>query len=188
MHSSLILKQWRNSDQSVYIHVPFGHAVLSKKHFGTNSVISDQASMNMCSLVGVFCSRHFTVKLLTFENIISSQYSYHSFINGSKNKNKFGEINILECTFLSSRYGNESHKSLGYATISPKIVFFFFQIFFFQIGRIWTRLSPINQSFDLPDGRPESPPIAPLFFIRLSPDYFNESSRLFCQLGRAMYQ
>ena len=40
----------------------------------------------------------------------------------------------------------------------------------FPIGPIWTRLSPINQSFDLPDGRPESPPIAPLFLTRLSSD------------------
>ena len=30
-------------------------------------------------------------------------------------------------------------------------------------GLIWTRLSPTNQSFNLPDGRPESPPIAQLF-------------------------
>ena len=46
-------------------------------------------------------------------------------------------------------------------------------------GPIWTRLSPINQSFDLPDGRPESPPIAQLSLARLSSDYINESSRLF---------
>ena len=36
--------------------------------------------MYMCSLVGVFCSRHFSVKQLTFEiDIILCQYSYHSF-------------------------------------------------------------------------------------------------------------
>ena len=64
----------------------------------------------------------------------------------------------------------------------------FHQGLFSPIGPIWTRLSPINQSFNLPDGRPESPPIAQLFLTRLSPDYFNESSRLFCQLGKAMYQ
>ena len=88
---------------SVYIHVPFGHAVFFKKHFGTSSVISDQASMYMWSLIGVFCSRHFSVKQLTFEiDIILCQYSYHSFIYGSKNKDKFGEINILDCNFLSS--------------------------------------------------------------------------------------
>ena len=38
-----------------------------KKDFGTRSVISDQASMYMCSLVSVFCSHHFSVKQLTFE-------------------------------------------------------------------------------------------------------------------------
>ena len=64
----------------------------------------------------------------------------------------------------------------------------FHQGLFFPIGPIWTRLSPINQSFNLPDGRPESPPIAQLFLTRLSPVYINESSRLFCQLGKAMYQ
>ena len=30
-------------------------------------------------------------------------------------------------------------------------------------GPIWTRLPPIDQFFDQPDCRPESPPIAPLF-------------------------
>ena len=36
--------------------------------------------MYMCSLVGVSCSRHFSVKQLTFEiDIILCQYSYHSF-------------------------------------------------------------------------------------------------------------
>ena len=79
----------------MYIHVPFGHAVFFKKHFGTSSVISDQASMYMCSLIGVFCRRHCSVKGLTFEiYIILCRYSYHSFIFGSKTKNKFGEINF----------------------------------------------------------------------------------------------
>ena len=71
--------------------------------------------MYMCSLVGVFCRRLFSVKQLTFEiYIILCQYSSHSFIKGSKNKTKFGEINILDCNFLSSSYGNESHKIVGY--------------------------------------------------------------------------
>ena len=64
----------------------------------------------------------------------------------------------------------------------------FHQGLFSPIGPIWTRLFPINQSFNLSDGRPESPPIAQLFLTRLSPNYINESSRLFCQLGKAMYQ
>ena len=51
----------------MYIHVPFGHAVFFKKDLGTSSVISDQASMYICSLVSVFCSRQFSVKQLTFE-------------------------------------------------------------------------------------------------------------------------
>ena len=69
--------------------------------------------MYMCSLVSDFCSRLFSVKQLTFESyIILCQHSYHSF--GSKNKSKFGEINILDCNFLSSSHGNESHKSVGY--------------------------------------------------------------------------
>ena len=52
-----------------------------KKRFGTSSVISDQASMYMCSLVSVFCSRLFSVNQLTFEiYIILCQYSDHSFI------------------------------------------------------------------------------------------------------------
>ena len=52
-----------------------------KKRFGTSSVISDQASMYMCSLVSVFCSLLFSVNQLTFEiYIILCQYSDHRFI------------------------------------------------------------------------------------------------------------
>ena len=51
------------------------------------------------------------------------------------------------------------------------------------------QIVPDQSIFDLPDGRPKSPPIAQLFFYtQLSPDYINESSRLFCQQGKAMYQ
>ena len=114
MHSTLILKQWRHSDQHVF-SCTIWSCCLYQKHFGTSSVISDQASMYMCSLVSDFCSRLFSLKQLTFESyIILCQHSYHSFIQGSKNKFKFGEINILDCNFLSSSYGNESHKSVGY--------------------------------------------------------------------------
>ena len=42
-------------------------------------------------------------------------------------------------------------------------------------------MSPLNQYFDLPDGRPESPPIAPLFLTQFSPEYINESSQTFLQ-------
>ena len=66
---------------SVYIHVPFRHAVFFKKQIGTSSVISDQALMYMCSQVSFFCSHLFSVKQLTFEiDIILCQYSYSSFI------------------------------------------------------------------------------------------------------------
>ena len=102
----------------MYIHVPFGHAVLFKKHFGTSSVTSDQASMYMRSLVGVFCSRHFSVKQLTFEiDIFLCQYSYHSYLKGSENKTKFREINISVSNFLSSSYGNALKKVRGMENI-----------------------------------------------------------------------
>ena len=82
--------------------MPFGHAVFFKKHFGTSSVISDQASMYMCSLVGVLCSRHFSVEQLTFEiDIILCQYSYHSF------KIK---INLVKLTFWTAI---SSHQVMG---------------------------------------------------------------------------
>ena len=100
-----------------------------KKHFETSSVISDQASKYMCSLVGVFCSRHSSVKQLTLEiYIILCQYFYHSFIKGFKNKNKFGEINILDGNFLSSSYGNESHKSVGYGKYTMLNMVLFLQM------------------------------------------------------------
>ena len=83
-HCLCILPGFSNSGDtqiSMYIHVAFGHAVFIKIHFGTSSVISVQASMHMCSLVSVFCSRLFSVKQLTFEvHIFLCQYSYHSFI------------------------------------------------------------------------------------------------------------
>ena len=112
---------------SMYIHVRFGHAVFIKNTFGTSSLISDQASMYMCSLVSVFCSCIFSVKQLTFEiHIILCQYSYHSF-KGSKNKNK-GEINIFDSNFLSSSYGNESHKSVGYGKYTTLNMVLFLQL------------------------------------------------------------
>ena len=123
MYSTLIFKQWRHSDQHVYSCAVWS-CCLYQKHFGTSSVISDVASMYMCSLVSVYCCHLSSVKQLTFEiHIILCQYSYHSFIKGSKNKTKFGEINILDCNFLSSNYGNESHKSVGYEPILNTKVF-----------------------------------------------------------------
>ena len=127
MHSILILKQWRHSDQH-YIHVRFGHAVFIKKHFGTSSVISDQAALYMCSLLSVICG-HLFCETVTFEiYIILCQYSFHSFILGSKTKNTFGEINIFDCNFLSSSYGNESHKSVGYVIVIPWVVRMYVEI------------------------------------------------------------
>ena len=114
MHSTLILKQWRHSGQHVYSCAVWS-CCLYQKHFWASSVISDHVPMYMCSLVSVFCLRLVSVKQLTFEiYIILCQYSSHSFIWRSKKKSNFGEINILDCNFLSSSYGNESHKSVGY--------------------------------------------------------------------------
>ena len=60
----------------------------------------------------------FSVKQLKFEiYIILCQYSYHSFLLGSKNKTKFGEINISDCIFLSSCYGNVLKKVCGMENI-----------------------------------------------------------------------
>ena len=83
-------------------------------------------SMYMCSLVSVNCSHLSSVKQLTIEiHIVLCQYSYHSlimFIKSSKNKTKFGKINILDCNFLSSSYVNESHKSVVYVIVIPWVV------------------------------------------------------------------
>ena len=64
---------------NMYIHVPFGHAVFIKKHFGKSSVISDQATMYMCSLVSVFYSRFSSVKQPTFEIYIILSKFYLGF-------------------------------------------------------------------------------------------------------------
>ena len=88
--------------------------------------------MYIYSLVSTFCFCHFSVNQLKFEiYIILCRYSYHSFIKGSKNKNKFGEINILDCNFLPSSYGKESKKSVGYAKYTTLNMVFFLQL----IGR-----------------------------------------------------
>ena len=92
----------------MYIHVPFGHAVLIKKHFRTSSVISDQASMYMCSLVSVFRSRLFSVKQLTFEfYIILCQYSITVLFRVLKIK-----IDLMKVTFWTAISSHQvSYKS-----------------------------------------------------------------------------
>ena len=58
------------------------------------------------------------MKQLKFEiYIILCQNYNHSFIWGSKNKNKFGEINFSDSNFLSSGYGNESWLLKIYHTV-----------------------------------------------------------------------
>ena len=68
--------------------------------------------MYMCSLVGVFCSCHFSVKQLIFETYIILCQIFVTILFRFLKKN--GEINILDGNFLSSSYGNKSHKSVGY--------------------------------------------------------------------------
>ena len=69
-------------------------------------------------LVSVFCNRKFSVKQLKFEiYIVLCRFVslfYHSFLQGSENKTKFGEINISDSNFLSSSYGECSQKSVRY--------------------------------------------------------------------------
>ena len=105
-----ILSWFSNSGDtqiSMYIHVPFGHAVFIKKHFETSSVISDQASMYMFSLVSVFCSRlllwnscHLKFTLFCVNILITVLFRVLKI-----------KINLVKLTFLSSSYGNESHKT-----------------------------------------------------------------------------
>ena len=47
VHFTLMDKQWRQTQISVHIYVPFDQAGFIKWHFGTGSVISDQAAMYM---------------------------------------------------------------------------------------------------------------------------------------------
>ena len=89
------------------------------------------------------------------------------------------EIRTITCMLSSLCLKHDINSSLSIG--NHKLIL---KYCFFPIGLMWTRLSPIKQSFDLPDGRPESPPIAPCFLTQLSHDYINESSRLFCWLGK----
>ena len=76
------------------------------KHFGTSSVISDQTSMYMCSLVIVFCCRHISVKQLTFEiYIILCQYFIKVLFRVLKIK-----INLVKLTFWTAI---SSHQVMG---------------------------------------------------------------------------
>ena len=90
----------------MYIQVRFGRAVFIKKHFGTSSVISDQAAMYICSLVSVFCCRQFSVKQLNLKftsfyvNIFNTV-----FLRGLKIKH-----NLVKLTF---RTAISSHQVMG---------------------------------------------------------------------------
>ena len=99
---------------SVYIHVPFGHAVFQKAFWDKQcnfwSGFNVYVQPGQCFLQSPsFCESANIRNLHHFVSIFWSQ-----FYLGYKNKNKFGEINILNSNFLSSSYGNESHKSVGY--------------------------------------------------------------------------
>ena len=114
MHSTLILKQWRHSDQRVSIHVPLGHAVFFKKYFGTSSVISYQASIIICSMVGVFfCSCNFSVKQLTFEIV-------NIFITGLFRVLKTN-INLVKLTFWTASSSHQVMGSVGYGKYTTLI-------------------------------------------------------------------
>ena len=70
----------------------------------------------MYSLVSVFCFRHFPVKQLKSEiYIILCGYPYHSLSRILKIKLVELTFRTAKMYFLSSSYGNESHKSVGCA-------------------------------------------------------------------------
>ena len=84
--------------------MPFGHAVFQKAF--RDKQYTDQASMYMCSLVGVFCSRHFSVKQLTFEiYIILCQIFITVLFRVLKIK-----INLVKLTFWTAI---SSHQAMG---------------------------------------------------------------------------
>ena len=110
----------------MYIHVRFGHAVFQKAF--RDEQYTDQASMYMCSQVGVFCSRHFSVKQLTFEiYIILCQIFITVLFRVSKIK-----INLVKLTFwtaISSHQVMEmSHKSVGYGKYTMLNMVLFLQL------------------------------------------------------------
>ena len=53
---------------------------------------------------------------------------------------KFGEINILDCNFLSSSYGSESHKIVGYGKYTTMYMVLFMQLIGWkqnEVGGSW---------------------------------------------------
>ena len=113
MLSTLIHKQWRFAQTSVYIHLSFDHDVIIKYHLGASSVISDQASMY--SLVSFFSAvATFPVKQMAFKIFIIFVDITLSFLLGSKNKNKFGEIDIFRLQFPLIKLWEVILKSVNY--------------------------------------------------------------------------
>ena len=97
----------------------------------------------------LFCSHHISAKQLTFAiYIILCQYFYPSFIQGSKYKTKFGEINILDCDFLLSSYGNESHKSVRFRKYTTLDMVLFLQLIGSkqkEVGASWAKSTEFFQ-------------------------------------------
>ena len=125
-HCLCILPWLSNSGDtqiSVYIHVPFDHAVFFKTHFGASSIFLTRLKCTCAAWSDFSVVATFFVKQLTFEICILLS----KFIKGSKNKKKFGEINILDCNFLSSSYRNESRKSVGYGKYTKLNMVIFLQ-------------------------------------------------------------
>ena len=120
--------------RSACIHVPFGHAVFIKKHLRTSSVIFDQVSMYMCSLVSVFCSRLFSVKQLTFEiYIFCVNILFTVLFRVLKIK-----INLVKLTFWTAI---SAHQVMGMSLTKVWVIYMCLMGYFIRKLRIWDRFS-----------------------------------------------
>ena len=107
---------------SVYIHVTsFSKSILGQSVLFLTRLQCTCAAWSVLSAVTTFLWNSYHLKFTSScVNILSV------FISGSKYKTK-GEINILDCNFLSSSCGNVSHKRVGYGKYTTLNMVLFLQ-------------------------------------------------------------
>ena len=121
-------------------------------------------------LLGPFISHLFTywtVRIQTRPGIFSKKVSEYNKVKTTITNCKQTHGTARKSHTTIAR--NQEDKLRTDSSLMPP----FHQGLFCTIDPIRTRLSPINQFFNPPDCRPESPPIVSPFLTRLSPDYIN---------------
>ena len=114
MVKSNFVSKYKNEIVIGYSMICFGYGIYTRSGAPECIFHNQHKALLMNSLVSVFCSRHFSVIQLKFEiHIILCQFFITVLFRVLKIKTKFVEINISDCSFLSSSYGSEPKKGVG---------------------------------------------------------------------------